>query len=266
MSRRIVMVVAVALALAAIATALSSVGSMPARATEAAAMPASPNGSMSRSVIRGQHVFVQNCAMCHGDGGQGDGELAAELRRRENVRVGNLTDRAEITRLGVDGIRAVVTHGGAHTGRSEFMPRWADTLSTGQIDDVAQYVAALPDLKPGVTSSTLRGYYRTPPGIAAEGRTVFVHQCIVCHGLQGKGDGTMAPSILRLHQVRVRDLNDTAYLSTKTDRQLFLAISGGGGEVGRSPYMPHWGGYLSPEHIKDVIAYVRSISKTKSTP
>jgi cytochrome c oxidase cbb3-type subunit 3 len=159
-----------------------------------------------------------------------------------------------------------VTKGGAHTGRSEFMPRWADTLSTAQIADVAAYVVALPDMPPGVTSSTLRGFYRTPSGVSTAGHDVFVHQCVACHGANGKGDGVMAAQILRLHQVKVRDLTDSRYLSTKTDRGLFLAISGGGGQVGRSTYMPHWGGYLTPEHIKDLIAYVRAISHTKPTP
>jgi mono/diheme cytochrome c family protein len=204
--------------------------------------------------------------MCHGNGGQGDGELAAELKRRDNVSVGNLTDRAAITRLGMDGVKAAVAKGGAHTGRSEFMPRWADTLSTAQIEDVSAYVVALPEQAPGVTSSTLRGFYRTPPGVPTAGHEVFVHQCVVCHGVNGKGDGVMAQPILRLHQVKVRDLTSTPYMMIKTDRALFLAISGGGGEVGRSTYMPHWGGYLTPEHIKDLVAYVRVISHTKPNP
>lgn len=261
MSRRIVDLMAV-FAFAVLAALLLIVISLPASAQDPATRPA----FLSRPALHGQRVFIQYCAMCHGDGGQGDGELAAEIKRRGNVSVGNLTDRAAITRLGFAGVKTVVVKGGAHTGRSEFMPRWADTLTSKQIEDVAQYVVALPELQPGVTSSTLRGFYRTPPGVAPEGQTVFVHQCIVCHGPKAKGDGPMAQPILSRHQVRVRDLTDHAYFEHKADRALFLAISGGGGEVGRSTYMPHWGGYLTPEHIKDLVAYVRAVSRTKAQP
>ena len=262
MHNRFVLFIAAALALAIVAAILVEDVTHPARAAD----PAPKAESLSRSAIRGQHVFVQYCAMCHGDGGQGDGELAAEIKRRHDVSVANLTDRGDIARLGLAGVKAVVTKGGAHAGRSEFMPRWADSLSAGQIEDVAAFVVALPELKPGVTSSTLRGFYRTPPGVAEQGHSVFVHQCVVCHGADAKGDGPMALPILRLHKVQVRDLADHAYFAHQDDRSLFLAISGGGGEVGRSTYMPHWGGYLTPVQIKDLVAYVRVISRTKPMP
>ena len=45
-----------------------------------------------------------------------------------------------------------------------------------------------------------------------------------------------------------------------------MVISEGGGAMGKSVYMPHWGGYLTAPQIKDVISYVRVISHTVARP
>src|SRR5258708_30834996 len=37
-------------------------------------------------LANGQRVFLEYCAMCHGDGGQGDGEMAPQLLGRARVR------------------------------------------------------------------------------------------------------------------------------------------------------------------------------------
>jgi mono/diheme cytochrome c family protein len=40
----------------------------------------------------------------------------------------------------------------------------------------------------------------------------------------------------------------------------------GGGHIGKSTMMPAWTVTLTPSQIKDVVSYVRALSKTKSRP
>jgi cytochrome c oxidase cbb3-type subunit 3 len=228
-------------------------------------MPAPPP-ALPANLARGQRTFLQHCAMCHGNGGQGDGELAATLRHREGVVVANLTDRVELERLTRAGVRRTIEQGGAHTGRSNLMPAWGGRLSHREIDDVADYVMHLPDMAPTVFSATLRAYLRAPPGAPAEGRGIFVHQCSVCHGLGGHGDGPLSKSLEVQRHVRPRNLTDSTFAASRTDRELFTVISQGGGPVGKSTYMPHWGGYLSPAQIKNLVSYIRVISHTAPRP
>jgi mono/diheme cytochrome c family protein len=221
--------------------------------------------ALPANVTHGQQVFLQNCAMCHGDGGLGDGEMAAVTVKQAGVHVANLTDRAEISRLGRAGVRRTVTLGGAHNGLSNLMPAWGGKLSSREIEDVTDFVMRLPDL-PGTSSATLRAYSRAPSGTPALGQSIFIHQCSACHGVLAHGDGPLAASLIRERHVHPRNLTDASYIGTKTDRELFTVISEGGGSNGKSNYMPHWGGYLTPAQIKDLVSYIRSISHTESRP
>lgn len=217
---------------------------------------------LSASAAHGQQIFLQNCAMCHGDGGAGDGELAAAIRQRAGVRVANLTDRSEIARLGRPGIRRTVTVGGGHAGLSNLMPAWGGRLTPHEIEEVTDFVIRLQDLAPGIPAATLREFAETPVGTPALGRSIFVHECSACHGIAARGDGPLAASLIRDRHVHPRNLTDSSYMATKTDRDLFVVISEGGGPVGKSNYMPHWGGYLTAAQIKDLVSYVRVISHT----
>ena len=214
---------------------------------------------------RGQQAFLAYCAVCHGDRGAGDGELAAPLRE-SGVIVAHLDEDARWKQLGPGGVRKVIAEGGAHTGRSNLMPGWAERLEESTIDDVAAYVLSLPGSKPGETEATLQRYLDTPPGVPAEGRRVYLHFCSACHGPYGKGDGTYAEALRKQHNIRPRDLTDATYIGRKTDQDLFAIVSLGGGHMGKSPYMPAWTVSLKPEQIKNVVSYVREISKTAPQP
>jgi mono/diheme cytochrome c family protein len=215
---------------------------------------------------RGAKAFLAYCAMCHGDHGAGDGPLAAEILKREGVRVAHLDDAARLEKLGVKGVRNVIVRGGGHTGRSNLMPPWGEHLAPAVVTDVAEFVMVLPTLNPGIPSATIAKYLAAPPGSPAEGRTLFVHFCTACHGPQGKGDGFNADTLRVRHNIRPRNLTETAYFAKKTDRDLYSTIALGGGHTGKSAFMPGWTYRLEPVQIKDLVAYVRAISKTLSQP
>ena len=214
---------------------------------------------------RGQEAFLGYCAVCHGDRGAGDGEMAAPLRE-SGVTVARLDDEARGRQLGRAGLRKVIAEGGAHTGRSNLMPSWGERLDDPMIDDLTAYVSSLPGQKPGVNEATLRKYLEAPPGVPAEGRRIYLHYCSACHGPEGRGDGTYAEALRREHNIRPRDLTDSAYIGAKTDQDLFATVSLGGGHMGKSNFMPAWTVALTPEQIKSVVSYVREISKTPPRP
>ena len=214
----------------------------------------------------GARGFQEYCAMCHGNEGYGDGDVAGTLRKDASVSVARLNDAGRLSVLKRAGVRKVIVEGGAHTGRSNLMPAWGNKLSATLVEDITDYVMALPSQKPGVPTSTLKKYLEAPAGSPAQGRALYVHNCSACHGPFGKGDGSFAQALRQKRKIRPRNLTDSTYIATRTDKDLYVTISLGGGHVGKSPYMPAWAVYLSPEQIKDVVSYIRTISRTESRP
>jgi cytochrome c oxidase cbb3-type subunit 3 len=75
----------------------------------------------------------------------------------------------------------------------------------------------------------------------SEGSKLFKQHCEVCHGEGGKGN--IGP-----------DLTDSKWIYGGSDEEIFTTIS-----KGRKGGMPAWENQLSPEKIKALIAYIRSI-------
>jgi mono/diheme cytochrome c family protein len=49
-------------------------------------------------------------------------------------------------------------------------------------------------------------------------------------------------------------------MNALSNEHLFKVIKEGGAAVGKSPLMAPWGGALSDDQIRDVVAYVRSLA------
>jgi mono/diheme cytochrome c family protein len=92
----------------------------------------------------------------------------------------------------------------------------------------------------------------------ANGKSTFISICSPCHGQSGKGDG---PTGVTLNP-RPRDFTDSAYMSKLKDDYIVQLIQKGGGAMGKSPLMPAQTG-LSEKEIRNVIAYVRTLSATQ---
>lgn len=213
----------------------------------------------------GQRTYLAYCAMCHGNSGNGDGEVAAVMQK-QGVVVARLNDGERMNGLSREDLKKVIAQGGAHTGRSNLMPAWGDLLGPELIDALAAYVGTLSAAHPAIPHATLQEYLAAPPGTAGEGRTLYVHHCSACHGPQAKGDGPIGERLWAEHQVRPRDLTDSTYIGTRTDKELFAVVSRGGGHFKKSTFMPAWTVTLSPAQIRDVVAYVRSVSHTAAKP
>lgn len=231
-------------------------------------VPLHPRAVPPARILAGERLFTQDCVMCHGDRGAGDGELASSLAERAGwpLRLGDLARRDSLDRLGRAAVRRTISSGGAHEGLSTLMPPWGRQLTTQEVDDLTDYIMQLPGTPAGMDRGLLAAYLKADPGVADEGQVVYMHQCAVCHGRTGQGDGPLAKGIHRRHGVVTTDLTDAKVMSAHGDRELFVVIAAGGEAGELSAGMPYWRGHLTPDRINDVIAYVRRISEPHPTP
>lgn len=84
--------------------------------------------------------------------------------------------------------------------------------------------------------------------------------CVQCHGVNRDGNGINSPAMA----VKPRDHTDTKGMGDTPDDVLFKAIKGGGLAVGKSVLMPRWEDVISDDEIKELVAYLRFVSKTTS--
>ena len=96
----------------------------------------------------------------------------------------------------------------------------------------------------------------------AEGKKLYGTYCSTCHGESGKGDGTAGTAL----PVKPNDLTSGAVMNQLSDKFLVDIISKGGSGVGKSTFMPAWGGALNDKEIRDIVAYIRSIAVPAYSP
>lgn len=82
--------------------------------------------------------------------------------------------------------------------------------------------------------------------------------CVQCHGINRDGNGINSASMA----VKPRDHTDTKSMGDTPDETLFKAIKGGGLAVSKSVLMPKWEGVLNDDDIKELVTYLRVVSKT----
>ncbi|MBI3652329.1 MAG: c-type cytochrome [Acidobacteria bacterium] len=79
---------------------------------------------------------------------------------------------------------------------------------------------------------------------AMDAAKIFADKCAVCHGNDGKGKLKGTP-----------DFTNAEWQKKETDAEFTETI-----KAGKKP-MPPFGGKLSEEQIKSLVAYVRSLAK-----
>jgi cbb3-type cytochrome c oxidase subunit III len=220
---------------------------------------------LSAAAERGGRAFLSHCAMCHGNSGNGDGEAATMVKQR-GATVARLNDPEMMDKLTREQLIEVIKKGGEHTGRSHFMPAWGEKLDPDMINDIAEFVITLRTVNPAIPRQTLASYLMAPVGVPADGRELFVHHCVACHGDEGKGDGPYGKRLLQMNKITVRNLTDSTYFKNKMDKDLYAVVALGGGHFRKAVYMPAWTVTLSPAQIKSLVAYVHSISNTTPKP
>ncbi len=89
----------------------------------------------------------------------------------------------------------------------------------------------------------------------SKGKTIYMQVCVQCHGLDGRGNGSvkLVPAPADLTSPRVQN---------KLDAGLFRSIH----EGRKNTAMGAWKYALSDEEIHDVIAYVRVLGRSAGVP
>ena len=90
----------------------------------------------------------------------------------------------------------------------------------------------------------------------AEGRKLYASYCATCHGEKGKGDGMAAKSL----PAKPADHTNGAIMNQMNDKFLLDIISKGGSAVGKSSFMPAWGGALDEKQIRAMMAFIRTLA------
>jgi cytochrome c oxidase cbb3-type subunit 3 len=172
----------------------------------------------------GRSVFAENCAACHGAGGQGAPGYPV------------LADDSWLWGGTLEAIHQTIQYGirsGDPDSRVSEMPRFgADALlARPQINDVAEYVLSL----------TGRA---TDAAAADRGKAVFAEQCVACHGASGEGNPELgAPA-----------LSDGIWQYGDSKQAIIAQI-----DRPRQGVMPAWQGRLDPVAMKMLAVYVHSL-------
>jgi cytochrome c oxidase cbb3-type subunit 2 len=126
-------------------------------------------------VARGQTLYTQNCAGCHGASGDGNGAAAMGLMPKPS----NLRQH----QFSVQGLAHVLWNGRAGSA----MPAWRD-LPANDLASLAIYVQGLHTSDNDNTSSSVP--------LLVQGAVVYARNCVSCHGVQGDGHGLAAIAFL----------------------------------------------------------------------
>jgi mono/diheme cytochrome c family protein len=185
MARRLLPVTAAAL--------LALLAAVPARAQEGAKGPGSDAQRQA-----GQKLYEKNCSQCHGEKGDGQGPAAKHLRPMpRDFTAGKYKIRT--TPNGAlpvhEDIVHIIRQGMPYTS----MPAWPD-FKDEEVNDLAYYVASFspdfsnPELKPKPVE--LKAGKAAGKDSVDEGKKQYeANGCLGCHGAQGRGNGTSAPTL-----------------------------------------------------------------------
>lgn len=174
------------------------------------------------AVTTGRALYAENCAMCHGQEGEGvDGPP--------------LNDSDFLSNTANQTIFSLISSGVPGTE----MPAWSQVHGGPFTDEqVRQLVAFIRSWEPDAPDRQAEAM----AGDAANGLAIFNSTCIVCHGENGTGT-EQAPA-----------LNDAARLAQFDDEWYVDTISEGRPAQG----MPTWGTVLAPEETRDLVALLRA--------
>jgi mono/diheme cytochrome c family protein len=201
--------------------------------------------AVSPRVAAGAHVFVQfACSQCHGQ--QGRGGVSPDVPALTSV-------GKELTAAQLAGI---INHGLGESAnpKKPYMPVWGAVISRRQVAELAAYIrAGLPSVTDATPQPVPRGQ-----GDAVAGAALYVRDgCINCHGPNGLGG---VPNPLSEDKA-IPPLSGADFRSEfNTDAKIKEVIRSGS-VIGRAPIvsMPHWGGILTEEQLRQLVAYIKTL-------
>ena len=105
-----------------------------------------------------------------------------------------------------------------------------------------------------ITLSAIDARAEEKPSVI-EGERIYMHYCASCHGDKGDGRGFNAKNL----DPRPAAHTDREFMSKRSDKDLYDAVTGGGRAIGKATLMPPWGGVLSDAGAGSVVMYLRKL-------
>ena len=203
---------------------------------------AAQEGDDAQLLEQGAQIYAENCAVCHGDDGQG--RVGATLAKdwpsiRPDLRIRETIER------GIPGT---------------FMPAWGQAyggpLDNQQLDAVTLYILSWETGGPRFIFPTptidTRLSLTPPPGVEgdpARGAQLYAVNCALCHG--NTGEGRIGANLAK------------PWPSVRPDLRVRSVIENGV----EGSHMPPWsqaqGGPLTEQDIDDIAAYILTWSGTE---
>ncbi|MDX1435336.1 MAG: c-type cytochrome [Anaerolineales bacterium] len=195
--------------------------------------------SRGTSLEAGQQLFVDNCAACHGEFGEGGpnparpDDIIAPISTAEY-----LTTRDDFT------LRSIISQGQPNFGMSPFGSPFGGPLDDDEVDAIVAYMRSW-EADPPV---------ELPPEIAQgpislTGAEIFADLCIQCHGELGEGS-EIAPA-----------LNHPGFQDENSDQDIFDTINLGH----EATPMIAWGNILSADQIEQLVTFIRELGEANSS-
>lgn len=197
---------------------------------------------------QGADLFLQRCAICHGNNAMGEGVIPIKLKDYPST---NLLINTRYDSL--PEIKSAIYSGIAGKDLVRYMPPWSDELESTEIDLLASFVVYLRQNTNEAVSLLLESK-KDHATNAGYGRSVFESRCVLCHGTEGGGDG-------RLSKIITSPPPSNLQLSVATLEYIELIVEKGGPGVGRSAQMPPWGDQLTKSEVNAVAKYIFSLRK-----
>ncbi|MEQ1884784.1 MAG: c-type cytochrome [Bryobacteraceae bacterium] len=189
------------------------------------------------------------CERCHGDKGDGHGQIAIYLDPYPR----DLTKAGFMNSKSYDRLVKSIREGVGGTS----MPAWGNILNDQQARAVLDYVLATytkeprRELKPKTVPAS------NPVASSAEsiarGEAMFVQRCSGCHGKKADGKGPNSVDI----QPRPRNLRNSFFVNSLDDHRIFESILYGV----QGTAMPPWIDYgLTNNDVGDLVNFIRSLN------
>lgn len=224
-----------------------------------------PTEEALAAVTAGERIYLENCALCHGQKGDGNGPEAGRLKTKprdfttgqykfQSTPSGSLPLDEDIFRTISQGVRTTSMLAQLHLSQRE---RWAVT------EYLKTFSVRFQSEKPSEPIRIVAAPAPTKDLIALGKRFYADAGCGECHGVEGKGDGPSAKDLKddAGNPILPADLTVRPFKSGPLPQDLYRTISTG---LNGTPMASH-ADVLTAKELWGVVYYIHSIA-TRERP